>query len=93
MTSAVINRVIFFSIIVLILQIFIPIININGLRITPDILIIFLTYIGYYYGRMETIIIGENELAQNKVIVKNMTSGSQQEISISDITQFFNKTS
>ena len=44
-------------------------------------------------GAMETIIIGENELAQNKVIVKNMTSGSQQEISISDITQFFNKIS
>ena len=44
-------------------------------------------------GAIETIIIGENELAQNKVIVKNMTSGSQQEISISDITQFFNKIS
>ena len=58
MTFAVINRVIFFSIIVLIFQIFIPIININGLEITPEILIIFLTYIGYYYGRMETIIIG-----------------------------------
>ena len=58
MTFAVINRVIFFSIIVLIFQIFIPIINITGLEITPDILIIFLTYIGYYYGRMETIIIG-----------------------------------
>lgn len=44
-------------------------------------------------GAMKTIIIGENELAQNKVIVKNMTSGSQQEITISDITQYFDKSS
>ena len=58
MNSSVITRVIFLSIILLILQIFIPVININGLKITPDILIIFLTYIGYYYGRLETIIMG-----------------------------------
>ena len=58
MNSSVITRVIFLSIILLILQIFIPVININGLEITPDILIIFLTYIGYYYGKLETIIMG-----------------------------------
>ena len=58
MNSSVITRVIFLSLIMVVLQIFIPIINFNGLEMTPDILIIFLTYIGYYYGRMETIIMG-----------------------------------
>ena len=58
MNSSVITRVIFLSIILLVLQIFIPVININGLAMTPDILIIFLTYIGYYYGKLETIIMG-----------------------------------
>ena len=58
MNSSVIIQVIFFAIIVLVLQIFIPVINVNGLEITPDILIIFLAYIGYYYGRLETIIMG-----------------------------------
>ena len=58
MNSSDITRVIFLSLIILVLQIFVPIINFNGLEMTPDILIIFLTYIGYYYGRMETIIMG-----------------------------------
>ena len=58
MNSPVITRVIFLSIIMLVLQIFIPVININGLEMTPDILIIFLTYIGFYYGKLETIIMG-----------------------------------
>ena len=58
MNSSDITRVIFLSIIILVLQIFIPVININGLYINPDILIIFLTYIGYYYGKLETIIMG-----------------------------------
>ena len=58
MNSSVIIPVIFLAVIVLVLQIFIPVININGLEITPDILIIFLTYIGYYYGKIETIIMG-----------------------------------
>ena len=43
-------------------------------------------------GAIETIIIGEDELAQNKIIVKNMASGSQQEIPIADITRFFKNT-
>ena len=58
MNSSNMTRVIFLSIIMMVLQIFIPVININGLEITPDILIIFLTYIGYYYGKLETIIMG-----------------------------------
>ena len=43
-------------------------------------------------GAMKTIIIGEDELAQNKVIVKNMASGRQQEIPMADITLFFKNT-
>ncbi len=58
MNSSIIPQFIFLAIIVLVMQIFIPIINISGLAITPDIIIIFLAYIGYYYGRMETIILG-----------------------------------
>ena len=58
MNSSIISRFLFLSIFILILQIFIPVININGLEISPDILIIFLTYIGYYYGKLETIIMG-----------------------------------
>jgi len=58
MNSPVGIHVILLAIIVLVIQIFIPVININGLAITPDILIIFLTYIGYYYGRLEAIIMG-----------------------------------
>ncbi len=46
------------AVVVLVVQIFIPVINLSGLQMTPDILIIFMTYIGYYYGRTETIILG-----------------------------------
>ena len=58
MNSSVGIRIILLVLIVLVLQIFIPVININGVEIAPDILIILLTYIGYYYGRLETIIMG-----------------------------------
>ena len=58
MNSSIGIRIILLVLIVLVLQIFIPVININGVEITPDILIILLTYIGYYYGRLETIIMG-----------------------------------
>ena len=44
--------------IVLIVQIFIPSFKFNNLNIAADILIIFLTYMGFYYGRFYTIIIG-----------------------------------
>ena len=40
------------------IQIFIPAFNFYNLVIVPDILIIFLTYIGYYYGRFYVIILG-----------------------------------
>ena len=58
MNSSVIIQVVLLAFVVLVLQIFIPAININDLEITPDILIIFLAYIGYYFGRLETIIMG-----------------------------------
>ena len=58
MNFSIVYKVILLAFITLILQIFIPVININGLDLTPDILIIFLAYIGYYYGRVETIILG-----------------------------------
>ena len=58
MNYSIVKQLILLAIIVLVLQIFIPVIHINGLEMTPDILIIFLTYIGYYYGRLETIIMG-----------------------------------
>ena len=46
------------TVLALVVQIFIPVINFNNLNIVADILIIFLTYIGFYYGRFYTIIIG-----------------------------------
>ena len=51
-------QVISLSAVVLIIQIFIPSFNFNNLDIVTDILIIFLTYMGFYYGRFYTIIIG-----------------------------------
>jgi len=43
-------------------------------------------------GRCEaeiTIIIGDEELSNNKIIVKDMSTGKQQKIAISDATHFF----
>ena len=51
-------KIIFLIIAVLCVQMFIPAFSLNGLDIFADILIIFLTYIGFYYGRFYTIIIG-----------------------------------
>ena len=42
----------------MIFQIFIPVLKFNELVIVPDVLIIFLAYIGFYYGRFSTIILG-----------------------------------
>ena len=39
-----------------------------------------------------TIIIGDEELNNNKVIVKNMSTGEQQDIAISKVTDFFSNT-
>ena len=46
------------AIIILIVQVFIPVIRFYNLEIVPDILIIFLVYVGYFYGRFEAIILG-----------------------------------
>ena len=43
---------------VLIVQLYVPAFSLNDLDIIADILIIFLTYIGFYYGRFYTIILG-----------------------------------
>ncbi len=43
---------------VLIVQLYIPAFSLIDLDIIADILIIFLTYMGFYYGRFYTIIIG-----------------------------------
>ena len=51
-------QVISLTAVVLIVQFFIPAFNFNNLDIVADILIIFLTYMGFYYGRFYTIIIG-----------------------------------
>ena len=51
-------KILVISIIIIFFQLFIPVINISGIEFTPDLLIIFLTYIGYYYGRLEAIILG-----------------------------------
>ena len=51
-------QIIILTIIVMCIQIFIPVFNFYNLVIVPDILIIFLTYIGFYYGRFYVIILG-----------------------------------
>ena len=51
-------QVILLTLAVLILQLYIPAFSLNDLDIIADILIIFLTYMGFYYGRFYTIIIG-----------------------------------
>ena len=51
-------KIIFISICAIVLQIFVPLINVDGLAIIPDIIIILLVYIGFIYGRFEAIIFG-----------------------------------
>ena len=51
-------KIILLIVVVLCVQIFIPAFSLNGLDIIADILIIFLTYMGFYYGRFYTIILG-----------------------------------
>ena len=51
-------QVISLTVAVIILQIFIPVVDFIDLDIIGDILIIFLTYMGFYYGRFYTIILG-----------------------------------
>ena len=51
-------KVILLIVVVLCMQIFIPAFSFNDLDIVADILIIFLTYFGFYYGRFYTIMLG-----------------------------------
>ena len=50
--------VILLTVAVLIIQLYIPAFSLNDLDIIADILIIFLTYMGFYYGRVYTVILG-----------------------------------
>ena len=58
MNNKIAIQIIILTIIVMCVQIFIPVFNFYNLVIVPDILIIFLTYIGFYYGRFYVIILG-----------------------------------
>ena len=58
MRNKVVLQIVIMTIVVMCIQIFIPAFSLNGLDINADILIIFLTYMGFYYGRFYTIIIG-----------------------------------
>ena len=51
-------QILLLSVVVLVLQLFIPGFNFKNFNINADILIVFLTYMGFYYGRFYTIIIG-----------------------------------
>lgn len=58
MNNKIAIQIIILTIIIMCIQIFIPAFNFYNLVIVPDILIIFLTYIGFYYGRFYVIILG-----------------------------------
>ena len=58
MKYKVVLQIVVMTIAVMCIQIFIPAFNFYHLVIVPDILIIFLTYIGFYYGRFYVIILG-----------------------------------
>ena len=58
MNNKIAIQIIILTIIVMCIQIFIPAFNFYNLVIVPDILIIFLTYIGFYYGRFYAIVLG-----------------------------------
>ena len=58
MNNKIAIQIIILTIIVMCIQIFIPAFIFYNLVIVPDILIIFLTYIGFYYGRFYVIILG-----------------------------------
>jgi len=51
-------KIILLIVIIMCIQIFIPAFNFYNLVIVPDIFIIFLTYIGFYYGRFYAIVLG-----------------------------------
>ena len=51
-------KVLLLIVVILNIQIFIPAFSFNDLNIVADVLIILLTYMGFYYGRFYTIILG-----------------------------------
>jgi len=51
-------KIIVLTIVILIVQVFIPAFSFHKLEIIPDILIIFLTYMGFYHERFFVIILG-----------------------------------
>ena len=58
MSKNLIIQIMVLSVIILVGQIFIPAFSFHNLKIVPDILIIYLTYLGFYYGRFYAIILG-----------------------------------
>ena len=51
-------NIFFLFFLVMVCQVFIPLLNIYDFIVVTDIMIIFLTYIGFYYGRFYSIIFG-----------------------------------
>ena len=58
MSKNIFIQIMVLSVIILVGQIFIPAFSFHNLKIVPDILIIYLTYLGFYYGRFYAIILG-----------------------------------
>jgi len=58
MNKNMVTNIVLIAFLVLFIQILIPAITFFSLRVVPDILIIFICYIGFYYGRFYAIISG-----------------------------------
>ena len=58
MSKTLFIKIMVLSVVILVGQIFIPAFSFHNLKIVPDILIIYLTYLGFYYGRFYAIILG-----------------------------------
>jgi len=58
MKNIILTKVIFYMFVTLFIQVFVPAFYYNGVYVVSDILIIFLTYLGFFYGRFYTIILG-----------------------------------
>ena len=58
MSTKLIIQILALMIVIMVVQIFIPSFSFHKLEIVPDILIIFLTYLGFYHERFYVIILG-----------------------------------
>ena len=58
MKNIIFIKLVFYMFVTLFIQIFVPSFNYNGINVVADILIILLTYLGFFYGRFYTIILG-----------------------------------